>query len=69
MLRDDDLRAALVEVGNDRIAVEGLFAMKPSEMRPSMSGATDEWSDAHRIETVAGHENKVDEIAERIRQR
>jgi hypothetical protein len=34
-----------------------------------MSGATDEWSDAHRIETVAGHENKVDEIAERIRQR
>ena len=29
---------------------KGLSAMKPSKVRPSMSG-----SDSHRIETLAGH--------------
>src|SRR6202140_3845127 len=64
MLRDDDLGAALVEVGNDGIAVEGLVGDE------AVKGETvDERSDAHRIETMARHENEAHEIAERVGQR
>ena len=64
MLRDDDLGAALVEVGNDRIAVEGLVGDE------AVKGETvDERRDAHRIETMAGHENEADQVAERVGQR
>jgi hypothetical protein len=40
MLRDDDLGAALVEVGDDGIAVKGLIGDEAFKVRPSMSGAT-----------------------------
>jgi hypothetical protein len=64
VLRDDDLGAALVQLGNDGIAVEGLVGDQ------SAKGETvDERSDADRIETMARQENKADEIAERIGQR
>src|ERR1700677_44995 len=64
MLRDDDFGATLVEVGNDGIAVEGLVGNE------AIKGETvDERGDADRIETMAGHENEADEIAERVRQR
>ena len=53
MLRDDVLGAALVEVGDDGTAVEGLVGDE------AVGGETvDEWSDADRIETMAGHENE-----------
>ena len=64
MLRDDDLGAALVEVGYDGIAIEGLVGDE------AVKGETvDERSDADRIETMAGHENEADEIAEGVGQR
>src|SRR5271154_3564333 len=64
MLRDDDFGATLVEVGNDGIAVEGLVGDE------AVKGETvDERGDADRIETMAGHENEANEIAERVRQR
>src|SRR6266849_208012 len=64
MLGDDDLGAALVEVGNDGIAVEGLVGDE------AVKGETvDERSNADRIETMAGHENEADEITKRVGQR
>ena len=64
MLRDDDLGAALVEVGYDGIAIEGLVGDE------AVKGETvDERSDADRIETMAGHENEADEITKRVGQR
>ena len=62
MLRDNDHSAALVEVGNDGIAVEGLVGDE------TLKGeAVDKQSD--RSKTMAGHENEAHEIAERIGQR
>jgi hypothetical protein len=64
MLRDDDLGAALVEVGDDGIAVEGLVGDE------ALKGETlDERSDPHRVETMAAHENEADEIAQCVGQR
>ena len=64
MLRDDDLGTALVEVGNDGIAVEGLVGDQAPE-----GETVDQRSDPDRIETMAGQENKADQIAERVGQR
>ncbi len=64
MRRYDDLGAALVEVGGDGIAVEGLVGDEALK-----SETVDERSDAHCIETMAGQENEADEIAERVGQR
>src|SRR5882757_5893454 len=64
MLRDDDLGAALVQLGDDGIAVEGLVGDQ------SAKGETvDERRDADRIEAVSGQANKANEIAQRIGQR
>ena len=64
MLRDDDLGAALVEVGDDGIAVEGFVGDE------AVKGETvDERSNADRIEAMAGHENEADEITKRVGQR
>ncbi len=64
MLRDDDLGAALVEIGDDGIAVEGLVGDE------ALKGETiDERSNPHRIETMAGQENEADEIAQCVGQR
>src|SRR5882757_8135409 len=64
MLRNDDLGAAAVEIGNDGIAVEGLVGDEAIK-----GEAIDERSDAHRIETMAGQENEANEIAECVGQR
>src|SRR5882724_7779082 len=56
MLRDDNLSAALVEVGNDGIAVEGLVGDEALKVE-----TIDERSDAHGIEAMAGQENEADE--------
>jgi hypothetical protein len=40
MLRDDDLGAALVEVGDEGVAVEGCRRSRAPKERPSMSGGT-----------------------------
>jgi len=61
MLGDDDLCAALVEVSNDGVAIEGLVGDQCAEIDP-----IDEWRDADRIEPVAGQQNEAHEIAERI---
>lgn len=49
MLRDDDLGAALVQVGDDGAAVEGRVGDQPAE-----SDAVDERQNADRIESMAG---------------
>ena len=64
VLRDHDLCAALVEVGNDGIAVEGLVGDQSAE-----GDFVDQRSDADRIETVAGQQDEADQIAERVGQR
>ena len=64
MLRDDDLGAALVEVGNNGVAVEGLVSDQAAE-----GDAVDQGRDADRIETMAGQQDEADEIAERVGQR
>src|SRR5882672_985595 len=64
MLRDDDLGAALVEVGDDGVAVEGLVGDE------ALKGETvDERSNPHRIEAMAGQENEADETAQCVGQR
>ena len=64
MLRDDDFGTALVEVGDDGIAVEGFVGDE------AVKGETvDERSNPDRIEAMTGQENEADEIAERVGQR
>ena len=59
ILAPRSLRSAMIE-----LLSKALSAMKPSKARPSMSRR-----DAHRIETMAGHENETDQVAERVGQR
>ena len=40
MLRDDDLGAARIEIGDDRIAIESLVGQQRAEFDASISGAT-----------------------------
>ncbi len=64
MLGDDDLRAALVQFGDDPVAVEGLVG----EQRAKFD-ALDQRRDADRIEALPRQQNEANQIAERIRQR
>ncbi len=64
MLGDDDLRAALVQFGDDPVAVEGLVG----EQRTKFD-ALDQRRDADRIEALPRQQNEANQIAERIRQR
>src|SRR4029079_12097960 len=64
MLRDDDLGPAMVEVGDDGVAVEGFVGDQPAEGQ-----TVDERSDADCIKAMAGQQNKADEVAERVGQR
>src|SRR5688572_22783846 len=54
MLGDDDLGAALVQLSNDGIAVEGLVGDQSAK-----GEIVDERRDANSIETMAGQENKA----------
>src|SRR5713101_9364416 len=64
MLRNHDLGAALVEVGDDVVAVEGLVGDERAEFDP-----LDERWDADRIEALSRQQDESDEIAERIGER
>lgn len=64
MLRDDDLGAALIEVCNDDIAVEGLVGDQRVKRE-----AIDQRRHAHAVEAMTGQEHEADEIAQRVGQR
>ena len=48
VLRDDDLGAACIEIGDGPVAVEGLVGDKAAEL-----DAVQEWPDTHRVEAMA----------------
>src|SRR3954451_12544113 len=61
MLRDHDLGAALVEVGNDLVAVESLVGDQGTEL-----DALDQRRDPDRIEALSGQQLEADKIAQGI---
>jgi hypothetical protein len=61
VLRDDDLGAARIEIGNDGITVEGLVGNETTEL-----DAFDQRRDADRVEAMAGQEFEAHKIAERV---
>ena len=60
MLRDHDLSAALVEGGDDVVAVEGLVGDQRARL-----DAVDERRDADSIEALSWQQDESDEVAER----
>ena len=64
MLGDDDLGAALVEIGDDGIAVESHVGDQAAERQP-----VDQWRYTDRVVSMATQENEAHEIAEGIGQR
>jgi len=64
VLRDDDLRAALIEIGDDVVAVESLAG----EQRPGPD-ALDQRCDVDTVEAVAGHQVETHEIAQGVGER
>ena len=64
MLRDDDLGATGIEIGNNGVAIEGLVGNRRVKLTPS-----DQWCDADRIEALSGKQHEAQEVAERVRQR
>ncbi len=64
MLRDDDLVAALVDVGDNGAAVEGLVGDQRIERQ-----ALKQRRNANRVEALARHEHKTHEVAERVCER
>src|SRR6266700_6870127 len=61
MLRDHDLGAALVEVGDDVVAVEGLVGDQGAELDP-----LDQRCDPHRIVALSRQQHESDEVAQSI---
>src|SRR4029077_7207588 len=61
MLGDDDLGAALVEIGDDGVAVESLVGDQGVK-----GEAVDEWFDADRIVPLTRQQNEAHEIAESV---
>src|SRR3954462_15156851 len=61
MLRDHDLGAALVEVGNDLVAVESRVGDQGTEF-----DTLDQWRDPDSVEALSGQQHKADEIAESV---
>jgi len=61
MLRDHDLGAALVEVGNDLVAVKGRVGDQGAELK-----AIDQRRDPDSVEALSGQQHKADEIAESV---
>src|SRR5262245_48535711 len=64
MLRDHNLGATRVEIGNDGVAVERFVGDQCVEGQ-----SLDERRHADRVEAMAGQENEADEIAERVGER
>lgn len=61
MLRDDDFGAALVEIGDDGIAVESFVGDQAAE-----SDALKQRRNADHIEAMARHEAEADQIAQPV---
>ena len=61
MLGDDDFRAALVQLGDDRVRIKGLVTQEPAEL-----DAFDQRGDPYRIEALTGQEDKADQVAQSI---
>ena len=61
MLRNDDLGAALVQLGDDRVAVKGFVGDPFAEL-----DAVDQRADADGVEAMPGQERKANLIAERV---
>src|SRR5713101_6028130 len=64
MLRNHDLCPALVEAGDDIVAVEGLVGDQRAEL-----DAIDERRNADSIETLSRQQDEADQIAERVGER
>jgi hypothetical protein len=64
MLRNDDLGAALVQLGDDRVAVKGFVGDQSAEL-----DAIDQRGDADSVEAMPGQERKANQIAERVGER
>ena len=64
MLGDDDLRAALVQLRDDPVAVEGLVGEQRAKFH-----ALDQRRDADRVEALPRQQNEADQIAERVGER
>lgn len=63
VLRDDDLRAAFIEVGDNVVAIESLVSEQSSEL-----DAVDERSNANGVEAVARHQAEADKVPKPISQ-
>src|SRR5713101_6201679 len=61
MLRDHNLGAALVEVGDDVVAVEGLVSDQGTEL-----DALDQRRDSHRVVALSRQQHESDEVAQGI---
>ena len=61
MLLNHDLGAALVELGDDVVAVKGLVGDQCGELDPR-----DERWDANRIKALSRQQHKADEVAQRV---
>src|SRR6266700_1481752 len=61
MLRDHDLGAALIEVGDDVVAVEGLVSNQGAEL-----DALDQRRDSHRVVALSRQQDESDEVAQGI---
>src|ERR1700682_4373947 len=61
MLRDHDFGAALVEIGDDVVAIEGLVGDQGAER-----DALDQRRDSHRVETLSRQQHESDEVAQGI---
>lgn len=64
MLRNDDLGPALVQFGDDGVAVEGFVGDQSAELN-----AVDQGGDANGVEAMAGQECEANQIAERVGER
>jgi hypothetical protein len=62
-LGDDDACAALVEVFDDPVRIEGFVGDQGAEL-----DVLDQRSDADRVVTLARQEDEADQIAERVGQ-
>src|ERR1700682_88292 len=61
MLRNHDLGATLVEVGDDVVAVEGFVGDHPAKLDP-----VDERRNANGVEALSRQQDESNQIAERI---
>jgi hypothetical protein len=64
LLRDDDLCAALVQLGDDPVRVERFVCDQPVELDP-----LDKRRHADRVVALPGQEFEPNEVAQRIAQR